>query len=80
MTNYEKIKSMSVDEMARFIESVIECVKLYRISMNLKTDKKIMLWHGFCEVCDRKAEDECWTCTKKWLEREWLESELDENE
>lgn len=56
MTNYEKIKNMSVEEMAKFI--------------NLAIDGEIEIWAGFCDICNRHNENKCWKCTQQWLESE----------
>lgn len=56
MTNYEKIKAMSLEDMADF----------FNIAITPQSD----LWDEFCTehwTCDGKS---CLKCVKEWLESE----------
>ena len=58
MTNYEKIKSMAVEEMAKAIcDMSINCQKYCVFVKNSECDN-----YGDCEVCEKGIE--------MWLERE----------
>ncbi len=61
MTIYEKIKAMSVEDMAKFIDGLVY--------------GDIQIWHGFCDICDGDKENRCWECAQTWLESEVEENE-----
>ena len=56
MTNYEKIKAMSVEDMAKFL--------------NLVIDREIEIWVGFGDICHGHNGNRCWKCVQQWLESE----------
>ena len=63
MTNYERIKQMSVEEMTKMLSGMWDCndcTEHERLSDNplLKN-----------EVCDNECFEHC----KEWLEKEWIE-------
>ena len=53
-TNFEAIKNMSIDEMAKFLDKI--------------DIGKINISQGFCDVC--KNDGGCWKCTLEWLKSE----------
>lgn len=68
MTNYEKIKSMSIDEMADSPMTIFACP--YGTSHASGPMEK-----QFSDSC---FDDDCTACIKHWLESEALESEAEE--
>ena len=54
MNNYEKIKSMNIDEMAIFLDDGFGCHKCSRYELNLKS----------CNYID------CSICLRQWLQKE----------
>ena len=68
MTNFEKIKSMSIDEMADSPMTIFACP--YGASHASGPMKK-----QFSDSC---FDDDCTACIKHWLESEALESEAEE--
>lgn len=61
MTNYEKIKQMSIDEMAR------SCIDFFSCPYNISGDPP----YSYCD-CEigEKFNHNCINCTKHWLESE----------
>lgn len=61
MTNYEKIKQMSIDEMAR------SCMDFFSCPYNIPGDPP----YSYCD-CEigEKFNHNCINCTKHWLESE----------
>ena len=54
MTNYDRIKQMSIDEMAY----MLMCPAEYDLDFNIK------------EKCQGEMNRNCYKCTLKWLESE----------
>ncbi len=55
MTNYEKIKSMSIDELAAFL-----------LKVNLAYSEDCMM--GISECKHLQVDSSCYLCFKEWLE------------
>lgn len=79
MTNYDRIKSMSVEEMAAFIvkSKKIFVEDAYKgISETLSKQKK---FKGYSVKIDNsKVED--WEKEEFEIQKQWLEQEVDEND
>lgn len=63
MTNFEKIKNMSVEELAQVMDNAISDCDWCPINK-------------FCKIHDNDHFDEFITCSNTWMQ--WLKSEVEE--
>lgn len=60
MTNFEKIKAMSVEDIACFVEEI----NRYGLKMACRG------FLAFCDICEAYKDHGCINCVQDWLESE----------
>ena len=60
MTNFERIKAMTVEEMANFVEEI----NRYGLQMACRG------FLTYCSICDGYKDHRCINCVQDWLESE----------